>query len=420
MKYLLVLLMIAGTLTATTQPRCDSNRLPVVLVHGFLASGDTWAGQAQRFHAHGYCRERIYAFDWNTTGGKKTDSLLHEFILQVLKKTGARQINLAGHSAGGGLCYRYLQQPARAALVAHYAHIGSNRISMPAGDQQQVPTLLIRSRADRVIPDTVFTSVNTVQFKDKDHLQVATSVETFRELYRFFNDGDTLPVPANNTRATSIQISGRVVTMGDNEPQQHAKVLLYEMDPRTGLRTRDVRAVPLQTDENGNWGPVSVKTDHYLEMEIPAIQGQTVRYFFEPFGEDNHLVYLRTLPATGLGALLLKKLPAYPDRATLAVFSQSGAIIAQRDSLSVNGYTLCSASLAPAAATVIASFVFDDGDGLSSGKRIPGFGTGIFLNAADICIATSGQQTVNLFYNGRNLRLPAVPGSEAVLVAVFQ
>ena len=420
MKYLLTLLMIAGSLSATTQPRCDSSRLPVVLVHGFLASGDTWAGQAQRFYAHGYCRERIYAFDWNTTGGKKTDSLLHDYILQVLKKTGARQINLAGHSAGGGLCYRYLQQPGRAGLVAHYAHIGSNRISMPAGEQQQVPTLLIRSKADRVIPDTAFTPVNTVQLQDQDHLQVATSAGTFRELYRFFNHTEAMPEPASSHQGTTVQISGRVVTMGDNEVQQHTEIKLYELDPYTGLRNRDVSAVLLKTDETGNWGPVSVKTDRYLEMEIPAKQGQTVRYFFEPFREHNHLVYLRTLPVTGLGALLLKKLPAYPDRATLAVFSQSGAIIAQRDSLSVNGYSLCTESLAPAAATVIASFVFDDGDGVSSGKKIPGFGSGIFLNAADICLTTNGQQSIHLFYNGRNLRLPAVPGSEALLVAVFQ
>lgn len=420
MKRFLLILFTAGCCTATAQSGCDSNRLPVVLVHGFLASGDTWAVQAQRFYEQGYCRDRIYAFDWNTTGGKKTDSLLHQFIEEVLQKTGATQIDLAGHSAGGGLCYRYLQQPNHAALVAHYAHIGSNRITAPAGDRQQVPTLLIRSSGDRVIRDTASTRVPTLQLKDKDHLQVATSAETFRELFRFFTGNRPLPPTNKRVSGKAVQLAGRLVTMGDNEPQRRAVIQLYQVDSLTGHRISSRKALEIQTDDRGNWGPVSVPDDSYLEMETVSPQGRTIRYFFEPFRQDNSLVYLRTLPATGLGAMLLKKLPAYPDRSSMAVFCQSAAMIAGRDSLRVNGYSLCTPSLAPPEATVIASFIFDDGDGISSGRRIKDFGAGIFLNAADLCVKAPDQQPVEIYYNGRYMRLPAIAGNNAILVAVFQ
>ena len=40
---------------------CDVYR-PVVMVHGFLASGDTWAKFAQYFTSNGYCNRQMYAF----------------------------------------------------------------------------------------------------------------------------------------------------------------------------------------------------------------------------------------------------------------------------------------------------------------------------------------------------------------------
>jgi hypothetical protein len=50
-------------------PVCDSTLTPVIFIHGFLASGDTYALQAQRFRANDYCARRIFAFDWNTLTG---------------------------------------------------------------------------------------------------------------------------------------------------------------------------------------------------------------------------------------------------------------------------------------------------------------------------------------------------------------
>jgi len=37
--------------------QCDDSHAPVVFVHGFLGSGDTWAPQVQRFASNGLCAD---------------------------------------------------------------------------------------------------------------------------------------------------------------------------------------------------------------------------------------------------------------------------------------------------------------------------------------------------------------------------
>ncbi|HRG88387.1 MAG TPA: hypothetical protein PLW44_05160, partial [Chitinophagales bacterium] len=78
---------------------------PVIFLHGFLASGDTWANQVMRFTSNGYCDNLLYAYDWNTLGGGNDVNALNTFIDTVLARTGATQVDLVGHSAGGGYGY---------------------------------------------------------------------------------------------------------------------------------------------------------------------------------------------------------------------------------------------------------------------------------------------------------------------------
>ena len=109
---------------------------PIVLAHGFLASGDTWSPHARRLRANGWCSNRIVAFDWNTLN-RTTDhgAALDAVIDGALAATGATQVDLVGHSAGGGLAYTYLGQPERAAKVAHYVHVASTPQGAPAGPE---------------------------------------------------------------------------------------------------------------------------------------------------------------------------------------------------------------------------------------------------------------------------------------------
>ena len=97
---------------------CDPTTTPIVFAHGFLEVGDAFANQSMRFAANGYCRSRIYAFDWNTLGGLRDEvERLTVFIDDVLAETGADRVDLIGHSAGTGLSASYLKDPVNADKV---------------------------------------------------------------------------------------------------------------------------------------------------------------------------------------------------------------------------------------------------------------------------------------------------------------
>ena len=226
MQFLLSIFLLISSLSSLSQPKksnveCNSTKRPIVFVHGFLGSGDNWATQIQRFSSNGYCENSMYVFDWNSISrSKSTDSLLNNFIDEVLKKTNATQVDLVGHSAGGALCYSYLNNSLHATKVAHYIHIGSGKMKTPAGQNAEVATMNIFSTADMIaksggeIPGAV-----NVQQTTTDHFQVATSEETFLSLFKFFNNNQeprTKKVIASKKNNNTI--GGKGVTLGENNP----------------------------------------------------------------------------------------------------------------------------------------------------------------------------------------------------------
>ena len=79
--------------TNTTQPIPEpvpSGKTPVIFVHGFLASGDTYEKQTKRFTSNGYSLADLYAFDWNSLGGTTTQQDLDKLVNEVLAKTGKK------------------------------------------------------------------------------------------------------------------------------------------------------------------------------------------------------------------------------------------------------------------------------------------------------------------------------------------
>lgn len=43
-----------------TETKCTAPH-PIIFLHGFLASGDTWANQVMRFESNNYCGTHLYA-----------------------------------------------------------------------------------------------------------------------------------------------------------------------------------------------------------------------------------------------------------------------------------------------------------------------------------------------------------------------
>lgn len=406
------------------EPACDPALAPVIFVHGFLASGDTYADQVMRFEANRYCPDRLYAFDWNSLASATAAvAQLDALVDRVLAATGAAKVNLVGHSAGGGLGYSYLADAARAAKVARYVHLGSGAQSKPAGPDGEIPTLNLYSADDRVVSGADIPGAANKRYTGLDHYQIATAPEVFADMYAFFNQ-DKQPATTRIERDKDIRLSGRVLTLGENSPQAGATVEIYEVNPADGRRKTAQPSATLTADTNGNWGPWPAKADTYYEFFVRTANAndRPLHYYREPFQRSNPLVYLRTFPGPGsLAGILLAGLPRNDNQSVMAIFSASRAVIHGRDNLSANDFALSTAQLTPASKTVIAMFLYDNNDGQTSGNVHPNFQfLQSFLTGVDFFIPTAEPTSVKLEFNGRTLFVPNwKSAAEGVSVAVF-
>ena len=417
---MIIICLFVWPLLAQGQSNCDDSYPPVVFVHGFLASGDTWTTQIQRFSSNGHCQDRYFAFDWNSLAAAGADQLLDQFIDSVRLVTGSDQVHLVGHSAGGGRGYSYLSDPARAAKVLSYAHIGSNAETGPAGPGGSTPTLNIWSEADQVVDGADIPGAVNVTFAAFDHYQVATSAATFSALYEFFYGSP--PATTSITPQSDITIGGRCITLGENKPTTGATIEVFAADPQGSPAGGPLATFTVGAD--GFWGPLSVTTgtSYLFKISSPAPGFRKVIYYYEPFVRDNSTVYLRTFPPPfSLAGLLLSAIPNSDEQSVISIFSSAQAVIHGRDQLSLNGYDLSTSSLADASASMIAVFCYDDGaDGSGNGEPVGTFALVPFLQGADIPVPTTPEQTWTITFNGSTLPVRNWKSkSDGVVIAVF-
>lgn len=405
--------------------QCDNSKNPIVFMHGFLASGDTYAGQIRRFIEAGYCADKLFVFDWNSVSGKATriDSLLNVFINSILQKTGASQVDLVGHSAGGGVGRGYISDSLHALKVSRYIHLGSGRWNKDLSWFPNSRCLNIFSKSDLIAGSRagIVEGANNIDLDNKDHYEVATSLETFNYIFSFLNQGKKTPGIRTTVLGKST-VAGKAVYLGDNSPMKRSRVNFFEIFPETGWRKKETPDISLLTDSSGHWGPLSVSSRKNYEIELlPAGEKERkISYYFPGFKNDDQFIYLRGFPTGNMVASLLGNMPSREDQSVITIYSAEKAIIDGRDSISINGIPVSSALLTPAARTIISSFIFDDGDGKSSGEPLKSYKMTPFIGGVDISLPVSTQGVNTVYYNGSILHLPSIPSSQRIMIAVIK
>jgi pimeloyl-ACP methyl ester carboxylesterase len=393
---------------------------PIVAVHGFLASGDTWSPVFRNFSAHGYPATHLRTYDYNSLADDAVAiEGLDAFIDALLNATGAERVVLMGHSKGGGLGYTYLSDPARADKVARYVHIGSFPADSAAGPTAgAVPMLNLWSPDDLVVSGADIPGAENRSLAGLDHYEVATSAATIEAIWDFVRDDPWPgPIPAEDGLAV---VAGKALTLGENRPLAGGSVRIWALDA-DGMRRTEEPLSDLAIAEDGTWGPVTLESGVAHEYRVQGASGRAVHYFREPEVDDGW-AYLRTIPPpTSIAGLLLAGLPREDGQAVVAVFSSSQAVVAGRDALTVDGTDLATPTLASADQTTIAYFLYDDGDGVSSGTPDPGFAAFPFLQAVDRYFPTDPPATVRCTFNGRELAVRNLrSASDGLVVAVFR
>lgn len=396
-----------------------SGKTPIIFVHGFLASGDTYEKQTKRFTSNGYSLADLYTFDWNSLGGTTTQQDLDKLVNEVLAKTGQTQVDLVGHSAGTSVVQTYLA--AHPTKVKHLVLLAG----FPPNAQGATPILNIYSSFDFIASNgRDVTGGTNVKYNDKDHYQVATCTETFTAMYKFFND-NAVPTNTEPTIESDIILSGKAGFFGENIFKENTVIEIYKLDPATGFRTGANPNFTFYTDAKGFWGPFRAEANFYYEFVVyDNIAGsRKVHYYREPFIRSDKLIYLRTFPTgISIAGLFLAALPKDDNQSVTAFFGASQAAVAARDVLILDGNTLSTTTFCSKENTTIALFTYDDNKNKTTDMTsIAAFNAFPFLKGADIYFPTINKQTITMSFNNRVLKATNwKSNSEGVNVMVFE
>jgi pimeloyl-ACP methyl ester carboxylesterase len=274
---------------------CDKNQRPFVFVHGTYGSGDNFAHVASLLTSNGFCADRIVAVEYNSLGdspGASCDATpmpqgcgkIDAVINDIMAKTGATSVDLAGHSQGTAHCGTYLADPKNAAKVAHYINFSG---SPNVGD---TATLSLSSQHDlgNTPHHATGNNVQTFTLTDEDHFAVAASTRSFKQVYKYLtgNDAKYDVIQCGDKQVT---IEGVAETFADNTPMNgHIEIRPIGSNPRD-----DSPPEVTVSGLNGHFGPFQLRRDVPYEFRGFDAHKNLIGYqFFSPFKRTNRLVRL--------------------------------------------------------------------------------------------------------------------------------
>jgi pimeloyl-ACP methyl ester carboxylesterase len=375
---------LAGSGAADAHGKRPAPR-PVIFVHGGSGSGAQFDTQAQRLTSNGYPADRIAVHEYDSTFSTNTMEEvwagLDQLIAELLRKTGADGVDLLGHSLGTTVSQGYLtSSPERASSVAHYVNIDGRTAASPPGG---VDTLAVWGEGDQT---RQIVGAQNYYAPDQSHVQVATSAETFAQIYRFFTGRKpkTTDVVAQRGR---IRLSGEANVFPQNQGADGFTLQIFEID-RRGRREHRRPDATFAIGADGAWGPFKAHAGERYEFALTRTDGSVHHLYFQPFLRSNHLVRLLTSrPGEGLD-LLREPSDTSAGFGVIRYKEMWGDQGANNDTLEIDGVNVLNPATAPRTKRVNAMFVGDDNlDGVTdlSAPVQPWFSLP-FISAVDLVV----------------------------------
>ena len=403
---LIALLVIGLVISATPLAIAKKPPLlrPMIFVHGGAGSGAQFESQAMRFTANGYPANYIAVHEYDSSFTINTMPQiwagLDQLIANLLAETGADKVDTLGHSLGTFVMQGYLAFPWRAAKVAHYVNIDGASAGAPPGG---VPTLAIWGMG----PTTrMIVGATNVYFLDQAHVQVATSAESFVEMYKFFTgeapeEKDIVPEPGQ------VSLAGRAVIFPINIWVGTATLEIWKVNGDTGARIAKTPEAIYSISGDGAWGPFKAKAGVCYEFVLVREDYATHHFYREPFIRSSYLIRLLTS---------LDGIAAYANRSDYhssllilrykEIWGDQGA---NNDILEINGVNVVTANICPIIKRVNGIWVYDkDVDGVSdlTGPILYYFGQP-FQTGVDLYIPAATPPTGTISLVSRSRGMPA-------------
>ena len=371
-------------------PKADYNMRPMIFVHGGSGSAAQFWSQALRFTSNHYPAEYISAHEYDSTFTINTMADVYAGldakIAAIQAETGFDKVDVLGHSLGTTVMHGYLAFPDRAVNVAHYVNIDGRTALTPPGG---VPTLAIW--AGTGTPGREIVGAINVTVPNQTHVQVATSKESFVEMYQFFTGEGPMTDFIIPDPPGQVRLAGRVAYFPYNVGLPYTTLEIWKIDAATGARTQKRPMTICDLDSDGYFGPIkAIGGESYEFAVVQQLEEGTFthHFYFEPFIRSDYLIRLPTSPR-GQGV------SAYMDTSE----NQTNLIIqrykefwgdqgAENDAILINGVDVVNAATCPINKRVIAMFLFDKNiDGISdlSTMLFP-FNLLSFLSGVDLYI----------------------------------
>jgi len=316
---------------------------------------------------------------------------IDQAIAELLALTGADKVDLLGHSQGGRHATRYVRE--NPAKIAHYINLAGGEVAENPGG---VPTLCLSSIGDR--PMSCRTTKNVVHQDEKlDHSAVASSSESFVEMYRFLNDGKEPPSRTVQCGRPVI-LEGKALTLGENLVVPGTKIEVYELT--TDARLRAAPVTVFTVDATGKFGPWEAKPNVFYEFKIiPGDGARPRRVYMRPFRRSDRLLRFTLESKSPIASMTSSMVNVDDSFAMFAVRRRERAFLFGRDSLKIDGFEVINAMNAAPRATVVALYLFDKApsDKVSSGGSIL---SGAFVNSADVFIPATPPAYVRIDFTG--------------------
>ena len=383
-----VIAVLVGSLAGSGAADAHGTRpapRPVIFVHGGSGSGAQFDTQALRLMSNGYPADRIAVHEYDSTFGTNTMEEvwagLDELIAELLRETGADGVDLLGHSLGTTVSQGYLtSSPERAASVAHYVNIDGRTAAAPPGG---VDTLAVWGEGDQT---RQIIGAQNYYAPAQSHVQVATSAETFAEIYRFFTGHEPKTTDVVPQRGR-IRLSGEANVFPQNQGADGFTLQIFEID-RRGRREHRRPDATFAIGPDGAWGPFKAHAGERYEFALTRTDGSVHHLYFQPFLRSDHLVRLLTSrPGEGLD-LLREPSDTSAGFGVIRYKEMWGDQGANNDTLEIDGVNVLNPATAPRTKRVNAMFVGDDNlDGVTdlSAPVQPWFSLP-FISAVDLVV----------------------------------
>ena len=392
----------------------DLKRRPIVFVHGAAGSVDQFSLQAQRFASNGYPAGLISGFEYDSTlaynSMEDIISALDAHIDAVLKENHADEVELLGHSMGTMIGIRYLNSnKKRASKVAHYVNIDGIEASSPPGG---IPTLAIwapMSSGERNI-----IGARNITLPGQTLVQVASSAESFAEIYKFFtwNEANTVDVEPEDSR--QITLAGRLVVIGVNQAPEKYTIDIYDVDPDTGMRIdqRPVFTQAIASDGKFRFSEASADKTYEFVAHSSKRDKLIHHFYYEPFIRSNLWIRLKLAEKNGV----LSDMVDTDTKQTNLIIIRNKELVGDaqnypnlppiaNDSLTIMDKEICSETSMPASNRTVGLCLFDArSDGQSDLTRnLEDFASLPFISGIDLFIPgeTPPSKTISMVLKGR-------------------